>query len=490
MTRLADRVAIADTLMAAFAFPLYLGVCLAVGADHTQVGRAYYLGVAEFAGLMSLGIAVVTAATRGKASPWVLLWAVLAVVYWLPTMYVCVCGSSWLGWTEAMLRWTFIIGLGLLGLIALCFFECAPDVAETSRKGSPAIGSPAASTSDAMNLPPLITVTKHQEERIDSVLTELDRNYGGTLVCDPADAALDSSAFVQRYLRRFASAGPAKTYSYRFERLLARLSQFPGPLDDARLDADIWASFRAYEAEVAAATDPQESFAQHDLTSARDLLWTYLGKHAKRIQADASRKVWWLDRLFVDPATPAQRLAHAFAVLELVEATRNAPDVQSYAPADRKAPPPSGAAGLAWFAGRLEVGWRVWGLDPATLPAPRIDYVNISGRMTQFYPRDIVDQESWSRERRPFTPDFWVPVGQREDYAHVCLPDAPCDDGLFFYLLDGVLHAWPKAQMGEGALRMLEVSGFVDAAAYEDLVRRAGARALDSEPGWGAARGP
>ena len=73
-----------------------------------------------------------------------------------------------------------------------------------------------------------------------------------------------------------------------------------------------------------------------------------------------------------------------------------------------------------------------------------------------------------------------MPVGQRSGHASVWLPTDNSADGLFFFAYDRTLHLWPKERMGDGAMRMLAVAGYVDADGYKSLVARAHARVLDA----------
>jgi len=327
-------------------------------------------------------------------------------------------------------------------------------------------------------LPALIAVDAQQTARIDTVLQEMERNHGGTLVCDPADAALDSAAFVQRYLRRFGGPQNLPDYDYRFERLLSRLSQYPAPLADPRLDHDIWQAYRTYESVTHGATSYRKGDTIHGLDNARDLLWMYLTAQAGPICADPSRRAQWLDRLLVDPGTPAERLARSFAVLQLIAAVRGVHDHPLQVRLANDVALDAGSAGLRWFAERLGLGCIVWGINPATLPRPRIDAVNVSGRMTSFDMANVVDQESWSQDRHFFTTVFSQPVGQRARYMSVHLPEAPSDDGLFCFASQGVVNIWRKRHMVDAMPQMLEAAAIIDTASRYALAQRMGATEL------------
>src|SRR6266404_4677988 len=86
---------------------------------------------------------------------------------------------------------------------------------------------------------PEILLPSQQQTVVDQVIGEMKGGYGGTLVTKGGpDKTLDSSAFLSRYLREFSS--PEKKhglekYDYRFERILARASEYPTMLDDPRL---------------------------------------------------------------------------------------------------------------------------------------------------------------------------------------------------------------------------------------------------------------
>ncbi len=58
--------------------------------------------------------------------------------------------------------------------------------------------------------------------RISEVIKEVESGYGGTLVTSPENPAIDSAAFVERYVEAFKDPTELKSYDYRFERLLAR----------------------------------------------------------------------------------------------------------------------------------------------------------------------------------------------------------------------------------------------------------------------------
>ena len=222
----------------------------------------------------------------------------------------------------------------------------------------------------AQPLPALIATDAPTAKRIDEVLVEMDRGYGGTLVTEPHDAALDSAAFVQRYLRRFAIPNALHDYSYRFERLLDRLYSFPQPLEDISLDADIWAAYRAFEVGTGGAASYKDGGVSQHLASARDVLWLYLGVNAKRITADGKRRMWWIERFCVDAALPRERLARSFAVLEMITSSHETTVTNMLRILPQNTKTLAGAAGLSWFADSLGLGWQTWGIDPQNLPHP------------------------------------------------------------------------------------------------------------------------
>src|SRR6185295_18779131 len=129
----------------------------------------------------------------------------------------------------------------LIGLASVVAVVLLPGSRE--RQPSPPTGLPwgngcndiLLSTTFALDKAPDFVLTQPQRARIDAVVSELRRGYGGTLVVAPHDDVLDSAAFLAHYLRAFALPDPGIfIYDYRFERILARLSGAPEVLADSR----------------------------------------------------------------------------------------------------------------------------------------------------------------------------------------------------------------------------------------------------------------
>ena len=102
----------------------------------------------------------------------------------------------------------------------------------------------------ALEKGPRFLLPRQQQAVVDQVIEEMKKGYGGTLVTKKGpDDALDSSFFLSRYLREFSSPenkSSLKDYDYRFERILARASEYPTMLDDPRLDWDLYRALLLY----------------------------------------------------------------------------------------------------------------------------------------------------------------------------------------------------------------------------------------------------
>jgi len=314
---------------------------------------------------------------------------------------------------------------------------------------------------------PKIPAEGEAKLRIEAVLAEMQRNYGGTMVCDPEDAGIDSPAFVERYLEKFGTPGKSMgDYDYRFERLLARVSEYPKALEDARLDEPVWKAYEQFERSQPGKTTYQTGNVVHSLDSARDLFWIYLGTHAEGIKKDAERRKAWMERLLA-PASETEELARSFAALQLVSAIQKGSPALVVMDLEKDAKLPAGRGGLDWFADKVKLTWTLWGADPESLPAPRIDELP-SGKWTT---APGIDQESWSEPRGDFQVSYFRPVGQRDSYYGTRLPVKLDTKGVFFLPVDGSLQIWPKKDFRAGVICMLRTAGFLtpeEAAAHAE----------------------
>lgn len=319
----------------------------------------------------------------------------------------------------------------------------------------------------------LIGTNEAQAIKIDDILNQMEGGYGGTLILTPHDDLIDSAAFVQRYLRRFSSPDNLKAYDNRFARLLDRLDRFPQPLTDKRLDEDIWAAFMRFESKLKGASTYKVGNTVYGLDSARDLLWHYLDINCEAIRKDPQRSRWWLKRL-IDPDTESvEGMIKAFAALQLIDSTEkdDMPQLLVVLPSQEEKIP-AGKDGLVWFSRRLGVSCTLWGVDPAELRAPRVDLVNLSTRLSRMSMKNIVDQESWSKERHYFKIAYLKSVGQRSNRISIAPPRDVVKDGIFMFYHNKRLHIWPKSKFLAGVLRMLQISGFVDSEEYAGMANK------------------
>ena len=140
---------------------------------------------------------------------------------------------------------TRLIALILLTTTFVCLVSCdSLTCADEPQKP--------ASKSFALSDAPVIKVDKKKKSRINQVIRELKRGYGGTLVVAAPDPVIDSPEFVAYYVRALAEPDDAtveglSSYSYRFERLINRHWSSPEVLKDPRLDWDLWRAFLIFE---------------------------------------------------------------------------------------------------------------------------------------------------------------------------------------------------------------------------------------------------
>ena len=320
----------------------------------------------------------------------------------------------------------------------------------------------------------VIDVDDASLHRIARVLKEMDSGYGGTLVVDPKDWAIDSPAFVERYLKRFGDPTNLKDYDYQFERLLARVTQFPESLDDERLDSAIWSAYEKLETKHSGKTNYFHGGTNYVLDSARDLLWMYLHIHADHILSDENRRTRWMDRL-LRPGAEVEKLARFFALLHLISSIQQNSTELTVWDVDSNTKIPGGQGGLDWFAEKTSAQWITWGFDPKHLPRPRIDNI-YSGRWET---SNAVDQESWSTERTLFKVSYFRPVGQRIPRYSIRVPTQLPADGIYLFLYEGQIHVWRKQEFYSGALRMAQLSGFLDEKEYFKYVEKLSLERLD-----------
>ena len=317
-----------------------------------------------------------------------------------------------------------------------------------------------------------IQVDEETAARISTVIKELQSGYGGTLVTSPKNPAIDSSAFVERYLGAFKDPTELKSYDYHFERLLARVTQFPDPLEDPRLDGAIWSAYVEFEAKQPGKTSYQVGDTVYILDSARDLLWTYLGVQAPEIRKSPERRKWWMERLLA-PGTEVEQLARCFAAIHLINQVKEKMVDLIVWDVPLQTEIPTGQAGLDWFADQKSIHWTLWGCDPKELAAPSVDSVPSGRWETKF----AVDQESWSKKRTNFEATYYRSIGQRVRRFSVRVPTKVPTDGVFMVYAEDSLHVWPKKSFFEGVLSVLEHTGFL-----EPKEVAAHAKTLDLEP--------
>lgn len=355
-------------------------------------------------------------------------------------------------------------------------------------------------TEFALDRAPQFAVSDHRLVRINEVIEEVRGGYGGTLVCEPRDDDLDSPAFLAHYLRAFGDPVNFSSYDYQFDRILARLSATPSVLADPRLDWDIWRAYLLYENTVAIVGDSYKAgqygrFLRHDLDGAKNLLWMYLSNNADAIRASHTRQKWWIDQLTGGLPAPGGRPLRRWYLLQLVSLsdTKTAAllkdearsEVERMWPTRRPDPfdpfvhvpwsdseedelpalPPFSEA-ISQLAGSQGLQAVLWGIDPSQQPRTAAVETNLALRMTQYHPAEILCQESWSEKPHEFAVHFTRPVGQRSRHSNVSFPLYDSRDGVFFFTYNAKLYVWPKAQMDDGLVQMLNLSGLIDDATH------------------------
>jgi hypothetical protein len=348
----------------------------------------------------------------------------------------------------------------------------------------------------ALEKAPHFEVTPAQQTRIGEVINELRRGYGGTLVCDPHDEALDSAAFLAHYLRAFSSPDAGiSSYDYRFERIMSRLSEYPETLQDARLDWDVWRTFLVYENFTDGSGEFKVENTIYNLDSAADLLWVYLHLNGDTIKRDKARLTWWINVLTDDMRALGGRPLRRWLLLQLVASTDTetakltadrGEEVASIFPIISPDPyhpflvvgsgfhlgadfdDPSPHAGppfresVARIAESQGLAFEVWEISDKSVPQTRIWSVDLAPRLSQVAMEDVIDQESWSAERQDFRVSFWRSVGSRSGFSSVHLPAKDGSDGVFFFVYNARLYVWPKSRMDDGVIQMLHLSGLID----------------------------
>jgi hypothetical protein len=358
----------------------------------------------------------------------------------------------------------------------------------------------------ALEQAPHFEVAPTRQKRIDDVIDELRRGYGGTLVCDPHDEALDSAAFLAHYLRAFSSPDAGiRSYDYRFERIMSRLSEHPEALQDRRLDWDIWRAFLVYENFTDGSGHFKAENTIYNLDSAADLLWVYLDLNGHAVKSDKARLAWWIDVLTHDLRAPGGRPLRRWLLLQLVASTDTEmakltadreEEVASIFPIISPDPyhpflvvgsgfhlgadfdDPSPRAGppfresVARIAESQGLAFEVWEISEKSVPQTRIWSVDLAPRLSQVAMNDVIDQESWSAERQDFRVSFWRSVGSRSGFSSVHLPAKDSSDGVFFFVYNARLYVWPKSKMDDGVIQMLHLSGLIDRNSLQEFRKK------------------
>jgi len=232
-----------------------------------------------------------------------------------------------------------------------------------------------------------------------------------------------------------------------------------------------------------------------NLDGAKDLLWGYLDRNAATILTDKERLRWWVGHLARGLEVPGRHPLRPWYLLLLVSGTDKltppdpAPNEQADSAGSMRTIQPTPrspflvitkdaevpatfAAAVERLASSQKLGYEVMGVDPKEMPATKVWEVNMSGRMTQEFPEQIVDQESWSRERQDFQLSFFRPVGRRAVYFNVYLPPKPSDEGVFFFTYNAKLYVWKKADMNNAVMRMLLDSQILSQTEYESFLAK------------------
>ena len=359
---------------------------------------------------------------------------------------------------------------------------------------------------------PSFVLSHQQQALVDQVIEEMKKGYGGTLVTKTGpDNTLDSSSFLSRYLREFSSLENRrglKDYDYRFERILARASEYPTMLDDPRLDWDIYRSLLLYE-QFSDGTDQCQDRAGndvvvHELDSAKDLAWMYIGHQSHELMQNKDRQRWWVDHLVRGFNAPSGSRVNRWYLLQLcLLADPNRRQISPPTPGDcdrhktqtRKpsaddpflivqadTKPPAFKDALRMIAGPLGLSFEAWGIDPGKMPPARI--LTASLEMAR-WPTDssrIIGQESWSNPEAgtlEYGVQFFHIFGQRAPYSHVSIP-YDRKDGVFLFSFNKRLYVWPKAEMDGGVLKMAKIAGLIDDAMWAQLASTRGFQQLET----------
>lgn len=343
---------------------------------------------------------------------------------------------------------------------------------------------------------------------INRVIDEVRGGYGGTLVCEPKNSAIDSSAFLVYYLRAFSNpeSNELKWYDYRFERILARLSQFPDTTKDPRLDWDVFRAFLVCERELKGQqyyyTEENGQKYGQGLSSPTNLLWSYLDSNADAIFNNAERVKWWTTNLTQGIENSGQYPLRVWYALELVSLL-DKPTTKLLAEQEQEAekskendkkgdrddmfptlkPNPynpfliiekKGSApktfkeAIQKVAQSQKLGYECWGIDPDKMPAPKMISTDLSLHGCMIGPIvNIISQESWSAKEQNFRVSFFRPIGRRGNYYDTTIPDATSEDGVFFFTYNLTLYVWPKARMNDGVIKMLLKSNLIDEVTYK-----------------------
>jgi hypothetical protein len=346
---------------------------------------------------------------------------------------------------------------------------------------------------------PRFVLPHQQQALVDQVIGEMKKGYGGTLVTKAGpDNTLDSSSFLSRYLREFSSLENKrrlKDYDYRFERILARASEYPAMLDDPRLDWDIYRSLLLYEQFSDGTDQYQDGMGKdaviNELNSAKDLAWMYIEHQSDGLMQDKARQGWWVDHLVREFNAPSASRVNRWFLLQLCFlADPNSRQISPPTPDDRRktqmrkpsaddpflvvaadTKPPAFKDALHMIAGPLGLSFEVWGIDPEKMPPARI--LTVSLEMVR-WPTDrshIIGQESWSNRKAgtlEYGVQFFHIVGQRAPYSYAAIPQDR-KDGVFFFSFNKRLYVWPKAEMDGGVLQMAKIAGLIDDATWAQL---------------------
>jgi hypothetical protein len=395
-----------------------------------------------------------------------------------------------------MIACRFLLGVASLLQVPISYDGAGVDLPGWKR----GCNAPLLERSFAVDKGPELPASADAKVRIQTVVDEVNRGYGGTLVTAEPDAAIDSPAFVSRYLRAFAvpDEKDVKSYDYRFERLLARVADDPKALDDPRLDWDVWRGYLCYESFVAG-TDRYNNYQLgntiYGLDGAKDLLWLYLGRQAEQIRKDERRRTWWIQAVTHGMNPTGGRPLRRWILLQLLSATDTETEktVRPEPPADdppRRRPGPydvfiegiweidiastttpikplpAFADAIKLLAKSQQLKYEVWGIDPKAMPATKAVETNLGYRWT-IIPASIINQDSWSKEPQWFGVSFSRPIGSRSQHVNVSFPQTDVTEGVFFFTHHNRLYVWPKAHMDAAIIQLLHRNQWIDDKAYQ-----------------------